>query len=50
MYTFHRTSKEKLQSEAPLLVVSWNFISTLERTNKKEISNKQKNSKTLFSS
>lgn len=35
MYTFHRTSKEKLQSEAPLLVVSWNFISTLKRTNKK---------------
>lgn len=26
---------EKLQSEAPLLVVSWNFISTLKRTNKK---------------
>lgn len=35
MYTFHRTSKEKLQSEAPLLLVSWNFISTLKRTNKK---------------
>jgi len=35
MYTFHRTSKEKLQSEAPLLVVSRNFISTLKRTNKK---------------
>ena len=36
MYTFHRTSKDKLQSEAPLLVVSWNFISTLKRTNKKK--------------
>lgn len=36
MYTFHRTSKEKLQNEAPLLVVSWNFISTLKRTNKKK--------------
>lgn len=35
MYTFHRTSREKLQSEAPLLVVSRNLISTLKKTNKK---------------
>lgn len=36
MYIFHRTSEEKLQIEAPLLVESWNFISTLKRKNKKK--------------
>lgn len=49
MYIFHRTSEEKLQIEAPLLVESWNFISTLKRTNKKkEISNKQKTARHYF--
>lgn len=28
MYTFHKTSMEKLQSEALLQGLSWNFIST----------------------
>lgn len=36
MYIFHRTSEEKLQIEAPLLVESWNFISTLKSKNKKK--------------
>lgn len=30
MYIFHRTSEEKLHIEAPLLVESWNFISTFK--------------------
>lgn len=51
MYTFHRTSEEKLQNEALLLVVSWNFISTLKRTNKKKkYPTNRKNSETLISS
>lgn len=36
MYIFHRTSEEKLQIEAPLLVESWNFISRLKSKNKKK--------------
>lgn len=55
MYIFHRTSEEKIQSEAPLRVVHRNFISTVQRTKSKK---KKKggnipqtgNSKTLFSS
>lgn len=35
MYIFHRTSEEKIQSEAPLLVVPWNFISAVERMRSK---------------
>lgn len=35
MYIFHRTSEEKIQSEAPLLVVPWNFISTVQRMKSK---------------
>lgn len=56
MYIFHRTSEEKLQFEAPLLVESWNFISTLKSKNKKKEKEKEKyptirgNSETLFSS
>lgn len=42
MYIFHRTSKEKIQSEAPLLVVSWNFISTVERMRSKKKEKKKK--------
>lgn len=54
MYIFHRTSEEKLRIEAPLLVESWNFISTLKRKNKKKKKEKyptvRGNSETLFSS
>lgn len=56
MYIFHRTSEEKLHIEAPLLVESWNFISTFKsrmNKNKKEkgkYPNTRGNSETLFSS
>lgn len=56
MYIFHRTSEEKLHFKAPLLVESWNFISTLKsRINKKKkekekYPNTRGNRETLFSS
>lgn len=55
MYIFHRTSEEKLHIEAPLLVESWNFISTLKsRINPKKVKEKYPNtggnSETVFSS
>lgn len=48
MYTFHRTSKEKVQSEALLLVVSLNLISTLKKKKKKKYPTNNKRARHYF--
>lgn len=50
MYIFHRTSEEKIQSEAPLLACALELYlhSPEEEVEKKEISHKQKTARHYF--